>query len=130
MRISDWSSGVCSSDLAGRHVDRIAVQHVIAEPAKQRVRAADPGRRHAYSVTDQYVVTITAVEAVPRRKRRDPFGVPNETIVARAARYPVGLLAAVQRVVAVLAVEPILILVAIEPVGADRSEERRVGKEW
>src|SRR3546814_17896721 len=85
MRISDWSSDVCSSDLSG-----------LAE----KVISADQA---------QY------------------------EIVARATEHVVDADTTIQRVSVRTAVEPILTRSAVEsvlPVATERSEERRVGKEW
>src|SRR3546814_13523542 len=116
MRISDWSSDVCSSDLAG-----VALLHVV-DPAPQH--AAGPARRRLLDRVEHVapcgvevdregqpaaVVVKLALEQVARRAG---FGLGEGTPVA----------------IEVLTVD-VAAPVALDHAVGLRSEERRVGKE-
>src|SRR3546814_17001722 len=100
MRISDWSSDVCSSDLGGDRSAVTAGTRVISDRVKVRV-TAEPGQ----GFLDRM---IALVEGAERRKT------PNEIALTILL---VGLTII------------FLIAVATIPSFASRSEERRVGKE-
>src|SRR3546814_3718462 len=100
MRISDWSSDVCSSDLvAGHHQLRHQVLEHRAAPREQRRVAVDVGQQ--------------APQSEPRVLRQLAPGDADEAAQPRLGRQQV----VVARVCAML-------------VDVVRSEERRVGKEW
>src|SRR3546814_11741999 len=93
MRISDWSSDVCSSDLAG----------VFLEDQVWPKRCGHMSGKQVVPIDDYIQKLKAAVEA----KRNKEF-----VIVARTdAIEPLGLDEAIRR-------------------GRERSEARRVGKEW
>src|SRR3546814_6069925 len=60
MRISDWSSDVCSSDLVADREDRVI---------ERRLRLAEPGGRAAPPVIDQYVKVGEPLDMVPPHRR-------------------------------------------------------------
>src|SRR3546814_15153819 len=63
MRISDWSSDVCSSDLAAGFVDRVVVEH--REEGFRRLRPARPGGH--FGVVAQDFAHVLEVVVRPRR---------------------------------------------------------------
>src|SRR3546814_4641927 len=75
MRISDWSSDVCSSDLVSRHV------HLLVPPADQE--GLDPASRldigcvmrEAVGIKIASQLPVQAYQQVEREVRRDPVGV-------------------------------------------------------
>src|SRR3546814_12816436 len=120
MRISDWSSDVCSSDLAPGNRELRQVQCRLVE-RQQRDVAAAPGDQHVVGlqlVVQQRVavaVGLALEESVALRIEDPQLDAADRTAVAQRGRVHVQLVLVGARVQADIA--------------DGRSEERRVGKE-
>src|SRR3546814_4467236 len=85
MRISDWSSDVCSSDLHERALDQA---FPVSEASQQRLPVLVPGRDHQRSGVGQGMATPFVIAGWPRRLTQitqapgDPWrGYPNAAAV-------------------------------------------------
>src|SRR3546814_1700004 len=91
MRISDWSSDVCSSDLVGaalglgaagdaldqqvhRDLQLHRVVHRLADPAQQRVERVGLGQVARVAVEDEAAFRVVAREAVLEHAQQDLVG--------------------------------------------------------
>src|SRR3546814_18350826 len=103
MRISDWSSDVCSSDLVRRFRCRIGYRHTVITQAKGRVG----GQRLPDTIGQEIhpVLGHALIDAARRIARK----IPARETLRYARAHPLVELEAAWR--------------------GDRSEERRVGKE-
>src|SRR3546814_4283217 len=93
MRISDWSSDVCSSDLFGRYVDDTArVDDIIGrigDPAIEQL-PRDIGRRELVvrGAADELRLQLrdgVAVERAAERTRRQDVGIDRRDQIGRAS---------------------------------------------
>src|SRR3546814_3697686 len=83
MRISDWSSDVCSSDLAGRRALRAQAQGAnhAEHVARTRAGSARPAAAGTRQPTVHHAGQAGALEVHPQTRRARPVG-------ARLARNP------------------------------------------
>src|SRR3546814_19606368 len=113
MRISDWSSDVCSSDLSIVPDQGFSCAHALAAHTYQAVVAVAPMADEA-ATWIQTVAGVLAHESQPM-VWRTPTGMP---VVQRYSEYT-------SKIVNMWLYDR----KALVPTGTDRSEERRVGKE-
>src|SRR3546814_11379466 len=113
MRISDWSSDVCSSDLLRLHVGEVDVEDARRRPVLRRVAVMRLGRRLLAPRLDR--------THLDRRLRQmsEQLALPRADFAQQRIRL--GDIGSAARV----GIEVIEARVA-----KPRSEERRVGKEW
>src|SRR3546814_15007614 len=86
MRISDWSSDVCSSDLFATTFTMLAVTPAVADPAPQDSAATTAGGTDSDEVNEEVIVTGTrvpkAVDKIPGAVRSEERRVGTEWYVS------------------------------------------------
>src|SRR3546814_11294908 len=111
MRISDWSSDVCSSDLAEAELDALREPFAFARNGNRSLVASMNQRRH--EAWTQFAYNRLTAFDVALRMLETPF---SRKDLGRGFHFAANLLQAR--------------LLPATKIVASRSEERRVGNEW
>src|SRR3546814_8845586 len=86
MRISDWSSDVCSSDLAGT----LPATHARARASGNRPHTSNPRAHGAYPQADRWRLRLRRADARLRLARRAARGAEGVSAAGRSEERSVG----------------------------------------